>query len=144
MSGTTSAIEADVVAAYLATHYHVAVDGADLVLRIGEPSAALDRLLAREGVDTAGVITAHNPRSRPTSAAENDAAAARLIARVTALGLGHALHVGRDPAGAWPAEEGLMVFGLDDATARRIGAEFDQNAYVRCRRGGTPELVLLR
>lgn len=143
MTGRT-AIAADLVAAYRNADYHVDGDGIDFVFHVGEPSAELDRLLALRGADEAVVITAHNPYSDPTLPEVNAAAHRALIATVEAAGHAFVAHVGHDPEGVWPGEDGLLIFGIGHEAACALARRFGQNAHVRCRPGAAPELVLLR
>jgi Protein of unknown function (DUF3293) len=131
-------------AAYLATHYLVFVPEGTLIVRIGQRSAMLDRLMAGRGARTAACVTAFNPGSRRRGRGANLAAHRALLAHVRRRGWRHLLAEGRDPAGAWPGEASLLVFGLGPAAARQLGRRFRQNAILLIRRGRPPELAALR
>ena len=131
-------------AAYLATHYLVFAPGTTLTIRIGQHSAALDRLIISNGATTATYVTAFNPGSRQRGRNANLAAHRRLVALVRRLGWRHLAAEGRDPTGVWPGEASLLVFGLSAAAARQLGRRFRQNAIVVIRRGRAPELAALR
>jgi len=135
----------------LSTQLHAAYRGADyvvlskpeLVLRIGEPSSRLDNLLEQSGAATAAFVTAANPNSEARSAKENAPAIAALDEMVKAAGYPRHRAEGRDPAGRWPAEPGLLVVGIYLANAEALGRLFGQNAIVFIEKGKAPELVVL-
>jgi hypothetical protein len=131
-------------AAYLATHYLVFVPERTLIMRIGQRSAMLDRLMARRGARTAACVTAFNPGSQRRGRGANLAAHRALLAHARRRGWRHLAAEGRDPAGAWPGEASLLVFGLGPAAARQLGRRFRQNAILLIRRGRAPELAALR
>lgn len=110
------------------------------VLRIGEHSAALDRLLDVHGATTAALVTAANPRGAARSHAENDAALAALKSTLAGPWLPAE---GRDAAGRW-RETSVLLLGIARADAVALGRRLDQNAIVFAERGGVPELVFMR
>lgn len=126
------------IAAYRKADY--AVRGGP-VLRIGEPSAELASLLARQGARTAAFVTGANPRGEPRSHAANEAAMAELRAAVSYSTLEGE---GRDPQGGWGPEPSLLVLGIPRAEAEALGRRFEQNAIVFVGQGAAPELLLLR
>lgn len=104
---------------YLATIVTIARDG---VLRP-----------ARDSVETGQhihVITAWNPGEERPTRAENDAANERLRGDLAALGLVPIPARGSDPCSDH-FEESWAVHGIDDATARDIGARHGQWAVFR-------------
>jgi putative PIN family toxin of toxin-antitoxin system len=111
------------------------------VMRIGEPSAPLDELLAAHGVASAAFVTAANPRGEPGSHAANQAAMAALRA---SLAWDFLSGEGRDAQGRWSAEPSLFVLGIPRHAAEALGRRCDQNAIVFVEKGAAPELVLLR
>ena len=115
----------------------------ELVLRIGEPSERLDRMMQSVEVTTAAIISACNPRSEPRSGGENRAATEALEGLAAAAGYPHHRAEGRDPDGRWPAERSLLVLGIFRANAEALGRLFGQNAVVFVERGGAPQLVFL-
>ena len=136
----------DLIARYENADYVVfgATSGApELVLRIGEPSARLDKLLAAEGATTAAYITAANPRGEQKTEAENAAAVITLHELVVAAGYPRHPGEGRDPEGRWPPEPSLLIVGIYRANAQKLGRLFEQNAIVFVQKGGAPELVVL-
>ena len=116
-----------------------AVEGGP-VLRIGEPSAALDRLLKVHGAATAAFVTAANPRGEARSHAANEAAMAALK---PALAWPWLPAEGRDAGGRW-RETSVLLLGISRAEAAALGRRLEQNAIVFAERGGVPELVLMR
>jgi putative PIN family toxin of toxin-antitoxin system len=127
----------ELIDAYENTLY--AIEGGP-VLRIGEPSAALEELLEAHGAASAAFVTAANPRGAPRSHAANDAAMAALRA---ALAWPFLPGEGRDPQGRWSAEPSLLVLDIAREAAEALGRRFDQNAIVFVAKGAAPELVLL-
>ena len=122
---------------------YVVLTRPELVLRIGEPSSRLDRLLDEAGAATAAFVTAANPNSEAKSAKENAPAIAALEEMVKASGYPRHRAEGRDPAGRWPAEPGLLVIGIYRANAEVLGRVFGQNAIVFIEKGKAPEIIVL-
>lgn len=127
------------LAAYRASEYRVFAQP-ELVLRIGEPSAALDRLLEGARAASAAFLTAANPHSERRPAAENLAALERLAQDASAWRILRG--EGRSADGRW-REPSLLVLGIEREHARTLGRRYGQNAIVFAERGGAPELVLL-
>ena len=115
----------------------------ELVLRIGETSERLARLMEFMHVPTAAFITACNPGSRPRAQAQNAAAAQALEGLVDAAGYPRYRAEGRDPEGRLPPEPGLLVLGIHRDNAAALGRLFGQNAVVFVERGRAPELLFL-
>ncbi|MDE2220069.1 MAG: DUF3293 domain-containing protein [Gammaproteobacteria bacterium] len=135
---------AELEAAYRRTHYEIQVPGGELVtLRVDAASAALQRVHARCGVSCSAFLTAWNPRSAQQSRALNASANEALRARLAALGLDCWPGLGRDPRGAWPAEESLFVPGLELAAASFHARHFGQNALLHAAADAVPRLVWL-
>ena len=111
------------------------------VLRIGEPSAALESLLAVQGAGTAAFVTAANPRGERRSHAANEAAMSELLAT---LAWPHLPGEGRDPEGRWSPEPSVLLVGISRPDAEALGRRLEQNAIVFIEKGAAPELVLLR
>jgi hypothetical protein len=129
--------------AYRRTRYLIDGDGARIVMRIGEPSADLDRLLERAGATTAAFITAYNPFSRPTAEAINLVANRRL---------GHDLRdccgavlpgKGEGDDGPWPPEPSFLAIGISREMAENLGRKYQQYAIVWAERGHVPVLAIL-
>ena len=127
--------------AYLSTTYRVDTPGGAIALRIGQRSAALDRLLQQRGIRTWAFVTACNPHSARLPSWRNLARQRRLKALSRRLGRSTlpGASVGDDPT--WPPEASILVLGVSPERARRVGRIFGQNAIVTGRRGALPELV---
>ena len=132
------------VSAYLATSYRVDAPGGRIVLRIGQRSRPLERVLRRSRAQCWAYVTACNPASRSLSGWRNAARARRLARLAAAWGLrtlpGEG--VGEDPA--WGAEASLLVLGVAPARAIRLARQFGQYAIVVGRRGAAPRLEWCR
>lgn len=115
----------------------------ELVIRVGEPNADLDRLFEAEGAATAAFVTAANPRGMLATETENEVAVAAL--HQSQADAGYACHSGegRDPRGEWPAEPSVLVVGIARIDAEGLGRAFGQNAIVFIEKGKAPELVIL-
>jgi uncharacterized protein len=127
----------DLIKAYEKALYAVQ-DGP--VLRIGEPSAALDTLLDVQAAATAAFVTAANPRGEQRSHAENEAAMRALRA---SLAWPYLPGEGSDPEGRWSPEPSVLVLGISRADAEALGRRLEQNAIVFVDKGAAPELVLM-
>ena len=136
-------IPSDLIEAYRATHFTV-LEPRALTLRVDNHSAELAKLFKEMDVSTAGYLTAWNPYSAETSAADNAAAQLSLIRRLSLEDYPTLKALGVDPAGKWPGEESVFVPGLDLEHAKSLGVEFGQNAIVWAGPDAVPQLVLLR
>jgi hypothetical protein len=136
-------IPSDLIEAYRATHFTV-LEPRPLTLRVDHHSAELAELFQEMGVSSAGYLTAWNPYSAETSAADNEAAQLSLIRRLSLEGYPTLKALGVDPAGEWPGEESVFVPGLGLERAKSLGVEFGQNAIVWAGPDAVPQLVLLR
>jgi Protein of unknown function (DUF3293) len=132
----------DLMVAYLSAEYAVFGEP-EMVLRIGEPSTALDALLEAEGAQTACYVTAANPRGRRAADAENVLATAALLESQRQAGYACFAGESRDPQGEWPAEPSVLIVGMSRADAQVLGRSYEQNAIVFVRKGSVPELVVL-
>lgn len=136
-------------AAYRRTRYEVLLPDAvqapagPLLLRIDAPCPALRALYRLLAVSQSSFMTAWNPHSVIASEALNAAAHARLVQRLAGMGLAWWPGWARDPQGEWPAEQSVFVPGLDAATARHLGVEFEQNAVVHAAADVVPRLLWL-
>jgi hypothetical protein len=138
-------IDPALVAAYRATDYAVTAPDCEIVLRAGAASDALAALMRALRVDTAAVLTAHNPWSRPTPAADNDAAQRALEAELAAYGVPTLPAEGRGTGGDWPPEPSVLALGLSRAAADSLARRWRQNAYLWVPRPGADcALVFLR
>ena len=132
----------DLIVAYLSAEYAVFGEP-ELVLRIGEASAALDELLEAEGAHTAAYVTAANPHGRLAGMAANVLATTALLKAQRESGYACFAGEGRDPQGEWPAEPSVLVVGISRPEAEVLGRSYEQNAIVFVEKGRAPELVML-
>lgn len=130
------------IAAYRMTDYCVEADP-PFVLRVGQRSAELDRLMLLHGVDCAAWVTAWNPFSRRASDEDNRVAQEQLERRLRDDGCTLIRGEARDPAGRWPGEPSVLVPGLARRRAVDIGRTCRQHAVLWARRGAAVELVLV-
>jgi hypothetical protein len=129
---------------YAETDYVVRFDNRELVIRVGDRSASIERLLSRFKVRSAVFVTAWNPFGKAFSEAHNNNAQRRLIAALRRKTLAYLDGEGRGSVGDWPAERSVLVFGLERSKAAALGRSFRQNAVVFVRIGRPAELVPLR
>ncbi|MEQ8801099.1 DUF3293 domain-containing protein [Haliea sp.] len=141
MSG--SVIDAAIVQAYIETEYRVFANP-PFILRIGESSAELVALHERHQVDCSAFVTACNPFSRPIDESVNRERQVVLAEDLEAQGLVFVPGAGQHPSNRWPAEESLLVLGLDLDASRTLGVQYQQNAIVWSGADGIAQLILLR
>jgi hypothetical protein len=113
--------------AYAATAYLVRRNGREVALRIGLPVPALRWGNWRQ----AWFVTAANPRSRLRTDGLNRRANRRLLDSMRRRGVWFAPVLARGDRGDWPAEEGLLVFGMARPAAAALGRQLRQNAILR-------------
>jgi hypothetical protein len=131
----------ELIEAYRDSDYVVFLEP-HLVLRVGEPSERLDRLLEVHGAATAAFVTAANPHSRRKSAAENAEAMAALEGMLEAAGYPRYPGEGRNEERTW-REPSVLAVGIYRDNAMALGRLFGQNAVVFIEKGRPAELVLL-
>jgi hypothetical protein len=131
----------DLDAAYRATTYTAETPDGPLALRIGAVDATLDRLLAARGLTSWAYVTAYNPGSIPTPAAENELHQRELRAAVTQSG--YPFYEGTGVGEGWPPEPSLLILGVNEAEAAVLGWRFGQVAIVVGERGGPARLLWL-
>jgi hypothetical protein len=127
-------------AAYLAARYLVAVDGDRITLEIGRPAPDLDKILIARSVESAAFVTAWNPHSTWHARDDNLVLGSRLATAVEQLGLA-ALPVTTTADDPRWVEHGLLILGIFEPRARRLGEQFAQNAIVMVDRGAAPRLI---
>ena len=135
-------IQPDMIAAYRNADYVVFADP-ELVLRVGERSERLDKLLEVHEAATAAYVSAANPGGKHRPAAENAEAVGALDELLAAAGYPRYPGEGRDPEGRWQAEPSVLAIGIYRTNAEALGRLFGQNAIVFIEKGRAPELVLL-
>ena len=134
-------LDPSLLAQYRAAHYSVDVNGTRIELRVDQPSPALDVVLRARGVTRWALVTAHNPRSSPRSAAENAEAQARLLRALEEQQHEVLPALGGAADGSW-SEESLVVLGIDEAAAQALMVEYAQNAFLVGVIGAPVRLVL--
>jgi Protein of unknown function (DUF3293) len=128
-------------AAYRDTNYRVEEPpGEPFTIRIGEASAAVDRILALHHQSEWAFITACNSGSTQLPDEENAQRLTELEAVCLYHGWPHYLgvSVGRD--GTW-REPSFLVVGIPEVNAIEVARHFGQNAIVVGRIGETARLV---
>jgi hypothetical protein len=114
-----------------------------LAIQTNQCNAELDLLLADHGCRSWAFVTAHNPGSRALSAEENARRHGRLESDLRTGGWTCFSGEGVGAGGDWPPETSMLVLGIDEAAAKRLGEAFDQNAIVIGRPGEPAQLVWL-
>jgi len=114
----------------------------ELVLRVGEPSERLDRLLEVHGAESAVFVTAANPHSEKKTAAQNAEAMSALEGMLEAAGYPRYPGEGRNDERTW-REASVLAIGVFRENAMALGRLFGQNAVVFIEKGRPAELLLL-
>ncbi len=143
-----SVISPKTIEAYLATEYRISRP-AGFTLLVGQRHTGLRSLLLGQialgrKVTSSAILTAWNPWSERHSKVENDRAQQDLVTELKRRDLDHIPAYGVDPTGKWPAEESLLVLGINLVTATELGNRFRQNGLVWAVEDALPLLVLLR
>src|SRR5690554_6087916 len=126
-----SVIEQSVVQAYLRAQY--IVHGAPpCVLKVGQASACLAQIYQKYAVNCAAFITAFNPLGQQLSFSKNAELQRQLINQLKQSQSTFLPAEGADPNRVWPAEESVLIPGLELAQAKETGRKFRQNAIVWC------------
>ncbi len=134
-------MDKELIEQYRDSDYVVLTEPA-LVLRVGEPSERLDRLLEEHEAETAAFVTAANPRSEKKSAAQNAEAMSALEGILAAAGYPRYPGEGRNDERTW-REPSVLAVGIYRENAQALGRLFGQNAIVFIEKGQAPELLLL-
>ena len=111
-----------------------------IVIAIGENNEHLDKLLMRNGSQTAALLTAWNPEGKKVSQQENLKAMESLELALNEMKLPFLPGMGSDPKGAWK-EESYLILGIALDQAESLGRQFQQNAFVWIEIGHGPRLV---
>ena len=126
---------------YLRTTYRVELPAGPLDLSIGEPQAALDRLLKRKGHTAWAFLTAFNPGSERLHPLVNHILQQRLKGAVRRMRHAFIPGSGIPRDAGWEPESSLLVLGISKAKAIKLARLFGQHAIVVGRRGGCPVLL---
>jgi len=117
-------------AAYRGSSYDVDGPEGRIVIRVGEGTPQLDRLLRRHHARTWAFVTAANPGSLLFSEEENHKRHADLERLAKASGYLHYRGESVGDDGTWSAEASLLILGISPNDAATIGRTFSQNAIV--------------
>ncbi len=123
-------IEKALIFAYRNTTYRVLICGESIDIRIGCRQFRLDELLCGKSW---AFISACNPGSIRSS--DNPERHRALLEKLDGMGLEQYPGTGIPDRGDWLPEESVLVAGISELEAIRIGREFGQNAIV-CGEGG--------
>ena len=132
--------DVELLRAWCHTTYRVDAPDGPIDLRIGEPSAELDRLLLEHDADAWAFITASNPRSQQLSDADNARRNRELLSNVEAAGYVTFSGRGIGCDESWPPEDSLLVVGMTESAALQCARQFEQHAIVCGDRGGPARL----
>ena len=132
------------VKAYQTTDYVVCDRQREVSIRVGRRSREVDRLLARFGEPSAVFITAWNPFSRSLTPRQNEHRQRCLLAYLRARRAALLMGEGRGTCADWPPEASVLIFGISQGVAARIGRAWGQNAVVFVALGRPAQLLLLR
>lgn len=116
----------DLINAYRNTSYNVFEP--KISIRIGETNPVLDALLREYDCTEWAYITAYNPFSEVLSEEENMERHKQLKATLKEYALFEGEGVGTDPS--WKPERSLLILGISEGDAEKLGEKFQQNAIV--------------
>lgn len=138
-----SVIDPATILAYQQTEYRVLATP-PFILRIGTKSPHLIGMHDRHKVKCSAFFTAWNPYSRLSDQATNRAMQQDLTEKLTHRGHVFISGLGQHPSNQWPAEESLLILGIDLEAAKNLAGQYEQNAFVWNSEDGIPQLILLR
>ncbi len=113
-------------------------------LQIGTRSPSLIEMHDRHQVRYSAFLTAWNPFSRLIDQATNSAMQQDLTETLARRELVGISGLGQHPSNQWPAEESLLILGIDLEVAKILAKQYEQNAFVWNSEDGIPQLILLR
>lgn len=122
--------------AYIRAEYWVGFPDNRLLLKVGEPATGLGRLAPEAASGLFGpeqpwaFLTAWNPGSEIQMDFVNREKQEELELYLRGSGFAVLPGVAKDPAGEWPDEESLLVFGLGWEKALLLGRKFNQHAIL--------------
>jgi hypothetical protein len=123
-------VDPQLLEAYRRTSFIIEAPHCEINLRVGEPSQAIDALLESYDATTCAFITAWNPGSVRVEASYNKQQQADLVQIVQSLRLTFLPGRGVGKNTDWPPEESILVIGVDQDEALKIGRTFGQLAIV--------------
>jgi hypothetical protein len=127
-------------AAYRATEYNVVTPKGRFTLRAFRRSLTLHRLHLAFNVAGSAFLTAFNPYSERSDAANNQSYQDQLIADVRERWK-FLPGEGVDPQGKWPAEPSLLVLGISREESIALGKKYRQNAILVADEEGNTTLL---
>lgn len=130
MNKVTHSISPELVKAYCEADYVIRIADKDIVLKVGEASSELARLMRAYEVTSAAYLTAFNPFSAASSAQENQLNQSFLTADIDSLGLKYILGEGRDVANLWASEASVLIMGISFQSAELLAKRYQQNAFL--------------
>lgn len=130
------------IQAYRETEYRVHGDS-PFTLKVGHPSPELLQVMQKHKVDRCAFITAFNPYSASTDAADNASRQLSLSEELSRRSLRFIEGIGQHPSNQWPGEDSFLVFGIRLEAAKTLGRRFEQNAILWCDATAIPQLILL-
>ncbi len=135
-------MEEALLEAYRRTTFVANTPKGRLCLRVGQRCVELDDLLVDQGMTTWAYVTAFNPGSLPLPGEKNAVRQRELEQSVAELGLASYPGEGIGDDGRWPPEPSLLVLGIGQNGAVRLGQQFGQLAVVYGELGQAAELVV--
>lgn len=126
---------------YRATDYECMQAG--VVLKVGQPSQTIARLMMLSEEKGYAFITAWNPGSEPVSSAQNRKQNSMLEERLTEERYLYFQGRGVPHAEGWDPEESFLILGISKKEAIALGKEFGQTAILFGRGGGEPDLLFM-
>ena len=143
MSEASHFISSETLKAYQEAVFSI-FNGEKLIqFKAGLFSQEILTFIKQENIQSAALITAYNPYSKPLSKVENEAAQAKLIERLNELSIRFFRGEGRDAAGLWEPEPSVLALDISLETADKLAMQFEQNAYVWINGDGLPTLKLM-
>ncbi|MBF0183155.1 MAG: DUF3293 domain-containing protein [Magnetococcales bacterium] len=138
-----SRIDPATLEAYLATDYHI-LSEPPFIVKVGQFSQELSALHHRLHAASSALLTACNPCSRLLSEEENQRRQWCLLESIKEAGIPFITARGEDPQRQWPAENSLLLLGIEQQTAIKLGQKWQQNALLWHGHDAVPLLLLLR
>ena len=112
--------------AYRTTNYKVFTP--EFTIKVGQLNGILNKILEATSNTSWAYITAFNPFSKELSDEENKSRQDELLKLVTK----HQTYKGHgvDEKEEWPAEESVLILGITEEDAVKLGNKYEQNAIV--------------
>ncbi|AVR44763.1 DUF3293 domain-containing protein [Christiangramia fulva] len=130
----------ELINAYYHTSYNIFEP--PISIKIGQQNPQLDILLKNHHQSCWAYVTAYNPFSELLPDEENEERHCLLKDKLNEYPFLEGEGVGLDPS--WNPEKSLLILGISETDAVKLGEYFQQNAIVVGRRKGQARLVLLK